>query len=166
MSVVTEVVTQLPDYKSTVVIGQDKHNTTSNTLSFETLLRDAKAVPLPQLRCDDVAVLPYSSGTTGLPKGVMLTHTNLVANLQQSGHPDIEEFVETTREKQTELCLTVLPFFHIYGFNGILNTSMVHGLHLLSIPRFVPEDYIACLIKYKVLRLHYYITVWFCINWM
>jgi acyl-CoA synthetase (AMP-forming)/AMP-acid ligase II len=46
--------------------------------------------------------------------------------------------------------LSVLPFFHIYGFNGILNTSLFYGMHVLSIPKFTPEDYIACVAKFKV----------------
>ena len=45
--------------------------------------------------------------------------------------------------------LTVLPFFHIFGFNGILNLSLRHGAHVVSIPRFTPEDYIKALVQYK-----------------
>jgi acyl-CoA synthetase (AMP-forming)/AMP-acid ligase II len=47
--------------------------------------------------------------------------------------------------------LSVLPFFHIYGFNGILNTSLFYGMHVVSIPKFTPEDYIACVAKFKVI---------------
>lgn len=50
---------------------------------------------------------------------------------------------------QKEIVLSVLPFFHIYGFNGIMNTSMLYGLHLVTIPRFTPEDYIKCLVEYR-----------------
>jgi acyl-CoA synthetase (AMP-forming)/AMP-acid ligase II len=46
--------------------------------------------------------------------------------------------------------LTVLPFFHIYGFNGILNPSVFYGMHMVTIPKFTPEDYIACVAKFKV----------------
>lgn len=45
--------------------------------------------------------------------------------------------------------MSVLPFFHIYGFNGIMNTCMVYGLHLVTMPRFTPEDYIRCLVEYQ-----------------
>lgn len=50
---------------------------------------------------------------------------------------------------QKEIVLSVLPFFHIYGFNGIMNVCMVFGLHLVTIPRFTPEDYIKALVEYK-----------------
>lgn len=45
--------------------------------------------------------------------------------------------------------LTVLPFFHIYGFNGIMNVSLKEGLHLVTIPKFTPEDYIKALVEYR-----------------
>lgn len=49
-----------------------------------------------------------------------------------------------------ERILSVLPFFHIYGFNGILNGVLAHGLHMITIPKFTPELYIECVLKYKV----------------
>jgi len=49
-----------------------------------------------------------------------------------------------------ERVLSVLPFFHIYGFNGILNGVLSHGLHMITIPKFTPESYIECVLKYKV----------------
>lgn len=49
-----------------------------------------------------------------------------------------------------ERVLSVLPFFHIYGFNGILNGVLAHGLHMITIPKFTPELYIECVLKYKV----------------
>lgn len=82
---------------------------------------------------------------TGLPKGVKLSHYNLVANLVQGDHPALLE----TREDTPETTLTVLPFFHIYGFNGIMNVALKEGLHLISIPKFTPEDYIKALVQYK-----------------
>lgn len=58
-------------------------------------------------------------------------------------------FSDTYQEK----ILSVLPFFHIYGFNGILNGVLAHGLHMVTIPKFTPESYIECVLKFKVRNL-------------
>lgn len=75
-----------------------------------------------------VAVLPYSSGTTGVPKGVMLTHRNLVANVQQCrSNIDL---------KNTDRVLAVLPFFHIYGMTVLLNLALRQRASLVTMPKF------------------------------
>jgi acyl-CoA synthetase (AMP-forming)/AMP-acid ligase II len=76
----------------------------------------------------DVVVLPYSSGTTGVCKGVMLTHRNLIANLAQIRGAGLEW------EGETVLC--VLPLFHIYGLVAVLNHSLHCGSTLVTLPRF------------------------------
>jgi len=77
-----------------------------------------------------LAALPYSSGTTGLPKGVMLSHYNLVANVYQ--------FLgrNATPLKSCDNSLCCLPLYHIYGLNVILNPSFVLGAKLVLLPRF------------------------------
>jgi len=80
--------------------------------------------PAPQVTInpkEDLAALPYSSGTTGLPKGVMLTHYNLVANIVQSAG------VEPVTEK--DVLIGVLPFYHIYGMTVILNFALYKDRH-------------------------------------
>jgi len=47
--------------------------------------------------------------------------------------------------------LSVLPFFHIYGFNSILNSTFQQGMHMVSLSKFTPEDYISCVVKFKVI---------------
>ena len=87
-------------------------------VGFETFL--ATDAPVPDVAVDpaaDVAALPYSSGTTGLPKGVMLTHRNLVANIVQ--------FAAVRPYGDGEVTVAILPFFHIYGQTVVLN----YGLH-------------------------------------
>lgn len=106
-------------------------------------------VKLPQVKPSDIACLPYSSGTTGLPKGVALTHRNLIANLNQGCHPDFTEILTTTGVDDQERVLSILPFFHIYGFNSILNACIRNGAHAITIPRFTPNDYVKCLEEYK-----------------
>ena len=108
-------------------------------LSLDKLLREKYSSKLPQVNSHNVAALPYSSGTTGLPKGVMIT---------QCSHPEIGDVIPTTKTYQ-EVTLSVLPFFHIYVFNGILNFSMYNGGHVISLPRFTIEDYIKCLETYR-----------------
>jgi 4-coumarate--CoA ligase len=79
-----------------------------------------------------IAVLPYSSGTTGRPKGVMLTHRNLVANVAQS--------FGTIGIEHGEVVLAVLPFYHIYGLTVLLNFALKTRSALVTMPRFdLPE---------------------------
>ena len=75
-----------------------------------------------------VFVLPYSSGTTGLPKGVMLSHRNLVVNVDQA--------LAVIKILPDETMVAFLPFFHIYGMNVMLNTHLVAGARLVCMPRF------------------------------
>src|SRR5438128_2503212 len=82
---------------------------------------------------DDVVALPYSSRTTGLPKGVMLTHGNLVANIAQSAAALPMEGADTV--------IAVLPFFHIYGLQVILNGGLHAGATLVVLPRFELETF-------------------------
>ncbi|HYX68866.1 MAG TPA: AMP-binding protein, partial [Terriglobales bacterium] len=78
-----------------------------------------------------LAALPYSSGTTGLPKGVMLTHTNLVANCYQYLAPG-----ERATYQAGEVVLDFLPLYHIYGLNVVLSPTLIIGGTLVMMPRF------------------------------
>ncbi len=78
---------------------------------------------------EDLAIIPYSSGTTGLPKGVMLTHRSLVTNLVQS-EPALGY------DPGGEVALAVLPFFHIYGLHVLMNTLLAAGATVVTMPRF------------------------------
>ncbi len=80
-----------------------------------------------------LGVLPYSSGTTGLPKGVMLSHLNLVANVYQLLGPN------ATALNSADTILCCLPLYHIYGLNVILNPSIILGATLILVPRFNPR---------------------------
>jgi len=96
---------------------------------------------------NDIVVLPFSSGTTGPPKGVSLTHYNMVANLTQLAHPDI--LMLDTNEDHQESTVAVLPFFHIYAMNCIMTLGLQLGAKLITIPRFEPEMYIKALVTYR-----------------
>lgn len=89
LPIVTQVAPTIPDYKTTIVIGMDDHQPDGSLLSFKKLLIDSLPADIPKAHPDEIALLPYSSGTTGLPKGVKLSHRNLVSNLEQIQHPDV-----------------------------------------------------------------------------
>ncbi|KAG6181293.1 hypothetical protein E4U34_004591 [Claviceps purpurea] len=94
----------------------------------EAWLQPRKTVVDPK---KDLAYLVYSSGTTGLPKGVMLTHYNLVANAYQSSRVD-PKFLSWDSDSH----LGVLPFFHIYGLSVALNITMNTGCRMVVLPKF------------------------------
>jgi len=100
--------------------------------NFSELLRPASAPLLSPGQPSDqaIAALPYSSGTTGLPKGVMLSHFNLLANIYQIIGPDGSAF----RHEDVVLCF--LPLYHIYGLNVVLTPPMVLGATIVLMPRF------------------------------
>ena len=106
------------------------------TESFASLLRPVTAsVPRPTQSSDRaLGALPYSSGTTGLPKGVMLSHYNLVANVYQSLGPNAIDL----RPGDVSLC--ALPLYHIYGLNVVLNPSLIAAGTLVLMPRFHPQQ--------------------------
>ncbi len=103
------------------------------------------ALPEPAAASDQtLAALPYSSGTTGLPKGVMLSHLNLVANVFQIIAPN---GAQLSRE-DTILCF--LPLYHIYGLNVILNPALILGAKLVLMPRFNVEQLTSLLVAESV----------------
>ena len=95
---------------------------------------------------NDLVALPYSSGTTGMPKGVMLTHHNLVANLRQM--EGLCYFYET----DTLIC--VLPLFHIYGLVVVLNMGLYTGVTVVTMPRFELESFLKAAQDYEVSLAH------------
>jgi len=95
---------------------------------------------------EDLVALPYSSGTTGLPKGVMLTHHNLVANIRQM--EGLCYFFET----DTLIC--VLPLFHIYGLVVVLNMGLYTGATIVTMPRFELETFLKTAQDYEVSLAH------------
>lgn len=95
---------------------------------------------------EDLVALPYSSGTTGLPKGVMLTHYNLIANMRQM------DGLDYFHRDDTLLC--VLPLFHIYGLVVVLNMGLHLGATIVTMPRFDLEQFLDTIQKYRVTLSH------------
>jgi acyl-CoA synthetase (AMP-forming)/AMP-acid ligase II len=107
----------------------------------------AEDAPAPDVAIgpDDLAVLPYSSGTSGLPKGVELTHRNLVANVEQTRGGGLRVF-------EGDTIIAVLPFFHIYGMTVILDLGLRVGATLVTMPKFELEPFLGLLEKHRVTR--------------
>jgi acyl-CoA synthetase (AMP-forming)/AMP-acid ligase II len=116
------------------------------TVPWSALLADI-AAPSPAIDpAADLVALPYSSGTTGLSKGVMLTHRNLLASLAV-----LDSVVQLSED---DVALAVLPFFHIYGMNVIMNPALAAGATLVTMARFEPGAFVRAIEQHRVTVLY------------
>lgn len=92
---------------------------------------------------EDLALIQYTGGTTGFPKGVMLTHYNLVANVQMC------QTWLYKAEQGKEVILGILPFFHVYGMTAVMNMSIMFGSKMVLLPKFDPEEVLKTIQKQK-----------------
>lgn len=132
---------QVPRLKEIVIVGQRAEE---GTHLFRDLLRQASPKHPPQVPlvwAEDVVALPYSSGTTGLPKGVMLTHQNLVANHIQ--------FISSGRLTEHDTLLIFLPFYHIYGIM-LVSGGLYAGATLVIMEAFDLERSLTLTQQYGV----------------
>lgn len=105
--------------------------------------------PVPEISFDpatQLAVLPYSSGTTGRAKGVMLTHRNLVANICQ--------FKGMTGVNPDDRVLCVLPFYHIYGMNVLMNGSLHFRATMVTMPKFDLAEFLRIIAEHRASYLY------------
>ncbi|MBA2553552.1 MAG: 4-coumarate--CoA ligase family protein [Geodermatophilaceae bacterium] len=124
-----------------VMDGAEGHASLRDLLTSE--------APSPQVEinaAEDLVTLPYSSGTTGLPKGVMLTHRNLVANVAQC-----EAMFDIG---PGDRLVAVLPFFHIYGLTVLMNVGLSAGATVVTMPRFDLEQFLTVLQDQKITRAY------------
>lgn len=132
-----------------VVLLDDARDDASTPMPEGTLadlLTTTAERPQVQLSGDDVAALPYSSGTTGRAKGVVLTHRNLVANLLQ-----FAEMQQTTSESKI---LAVLPFFHIYGMTVMMNNGIYQRATVVTMPKFDLAEFLRIISEHRVDRVY------------
>jgi long-chain acyl-CoA synthetase len=95
----------------------------------------------PELLEEDVAVILYTSGTTGKPKGAMLTHKNLYSNAK-----DVSDYLKMS---ESDRVITVLPMFHVFCLTVALNAPLMNGATLLIVSRFSPKEVFQIAQKYE-----------------
>ena len=115
-----------------------------SVLPWKTLFKKGSSfVPCTTDPEKDLALLQYTGGTTGVSKGVMVSHSNLAANVQQC-----EQVLHNVTKKH-QVVLGIMPFFHIYGLTVCVNFSTAIGATLVPLPRFVPQDVLKTIAKHK-----------------
>ncbi|MBE7635367.1 AMP-binding protein [Sneathiella sp. P13V-1] len=121
----------------------DKH------MSFKSLIaNDGKYEPVEVKHPEErIAVIQYTGGTTGLPKGAMLTHRNLVASTQQLRA--MQQGEDATLVDGTERVMAVLPLFHIYALTVNMNFAIDGGAEIILHPKFELDDVMKDLVKKK-----------------
>jgi acyl-CoA synthetase (AMP-forming)/AMP-acid ligase II len=124
------------------VLGESEGGATSVAEIITDAQLDEQVAVDPQ----DTVALPYSSGTTGLPKGVMLSHRNLVANMLQASTP--------FHLSDADVVIAVLPFFHIYGMTVLMNLGLRTGMKIVTMPRFDLEGFLKNIQEHKVTRAY------------
>lgn len=112
-------------------------------LESEVIAGAPKLAPVTVDPTEDIAVLQYTGGTTGTPKGAILTHANVYINVQQS-----LAWVPML-EKGKERVLGALPFFHVFAMTGVMNFAIASGAEIVIMPRFVLDDAMALITKTK-----------------
>ncbi|MDB3953868.1 long-chain fatty acid--CoA ligase [Alphaproteobacteria bacterium] len=117
------------------------------------LVNTAKVDPVK-----DIAVLQYTGGTTGLPKGAMLTHANVLANAQQIKH------WMTGIDGGDESVLGVIPLFHSFAMTTVMNLSLISGSQMYLLPRFDLKQVLETLAKNKVTLMMGVPTIFIAIN--
>ncbi|MDQ2920310.1 MAG: AMP-binding protein [Acidobacteriota bacterium] len=131
-------VVQATGISKVFVIGEAE-----GAVSFASLLtKEDKPASIQIDPREDVAVLPYSSGTTGFPKGVMLTHRNLVSMLRQMEGNDAFSMDDTM--------VCVVPMYHLYGLHIVVNFGLSQGATIVTAPRYDLNQFLQLLEQYKV----------------
>jgi acyl-CoA synthetase (AMP-forming)/AMP-acid ligase II len=123
-----------------IVLGE-----AAGAVSLATLINSTDPEPALPQDPDALAALPYSSGTSGLHKGVMLTHRTIVSNVCQA--------VQALQTPEGTVALAFLPMFHIYGFTVVTLCALAAGSKLVTLPRFEPASFLKAIEAYRVSRL-------------
>ena len=131
------------------IIVIDDVDPTGNLVSYNSLAADSGSRFSPvQTTPDDVILLPYSSGTTGFPKGVMLTNRSVGSNILQMIDKDLFDLSVGDRS------IAVLPFSHLSGMVVVLLSSLYAGSKVVTLPKFQPEPFLYTIEKHKINSAH------------
>ncbi len=122
------VKTMIPSCKLMILVGAEAEG----ALAFADVLNSEGELPSVEMTPDEVAVILYTSGTTGQPKGALLSHKNLCANANNIG-----DFLNMSAE---DIVVAVLPMFHVFCMTVCLNAPIYRGATLLVMPRFSPTE--------------------------
>lgn len=139
-----------------VVIEDGTRSIPEGSVPFKDLITRGKTLPPIthyQMSSNDLAILPYSSGTTGMPKGVMLTHKNLVSNMEMVEYTTKERLWRHTTADFQEVVPLIIPFFHIFGLNAATLPRLYNGTKIITLPKFVPEVFVDILTKKNITGL-------------
>ncbi|HEX8228319.1 MAG TPA: long-chain fatty acid--CoA ligase [Chloroflexia bacterium] len=98
----------------------------------------------PEARPDDTVLLLYTGGTTGTPKGAMLSHRNVVANALQ-----MSAWVWDARQERKDVFLGVIPFFHSYGMTVVMNLAISVAASIVLLPRFAMKDVLRAITRFR-----------------
>ncbi|KAK7067855.1 hypothetical protein SK128_024644 [Halocaridina rubra] len=145
----------LKEYKTPLHVIMNGTSRVPGALNLTDILNDATIpyMDAMQVNAKDIAMMPYSSGTTGLPKGVALSHGALSSNVKMLMHEHFCRAKDSTDTKQLAFA-TILPFYHVSGLLIQLMIGLAKGTKLLTMPAFEPNTYINCISKNKVEYLH------------
>ncbi len=124
---------------------------------FSGLLTDCTVESVPKIECksSDPALIQFTGGTTGLPKGAILSHGNLIAAVFQGGLWG--NFITAYVPIAERTVISVIPYFHIYGNGSAMNWSMFNAATQILFPRFVLDEFIDTIAKFK--RITYFPAV-------
>jgi acyl-CoA synthetase (AMP-forming)/AMP-acid ligase II len=124
-----DVLITIPDFMPTATEGAGDLNVIAiGSPDYAALMGAPLQAQVPVDLDNHIVVLPYSSGTTGLPKGVMLSHRNLVVN--------VDQIIAAADFRPGEVAAGFLPFFHIYGMTVLMNVHLAGGGAVVTMPRF------------------------------
>ena len=142
-----------------IIVDEDDVTRDSSYSTYQRLIGNVSngEVNEYQFQCDtwdEVALLPYSSGTTGLPKGVMLTTKNLVSNIYQNVYGKELDFIKHATDTFQSKIICVLPMFHIFGLFVTSMPTLRAGGQVITIPKFEPNLFAKTLKKYRPTFLH------------
>jgi len=151
--IVTSIGDQLPIWKGTLISlvlrlkGMiPKHGLTITSFKEALKLGSSKSFKRPEILLDDIAILQYTGGTTGVSKGAMLTQRNIIANMKQ-----IQEWAKPFVVKGDETILTALPLYHIFALTVNFLAFLTLGGRMLLLPKPVPiENTVKAFKKYKI----------------